>query len=67
LELEGEVKGVAVNVDKPSFWGHRCRELISKDIGTWSIKNGKAPWPEGHPPKMKMEHIDNNRFKVEFI
>jgi len=67
LELEGEVEGVVVNVKKPSFRGITCRELISKDIGVWLIKNGKAPWPKGHPPKMKMEHIDDNKFKVEFI
>ncbi len=67
LELEGEEEGVVVNVDKPSFWSTTCRELISKEIGIWLIKNGKAPWPKDHPPKMKMEHTDDNRFKVKFI
>ena len=67
LELEGEVEVVVVNVDKPSFWDTTCRELISKDIGIWLIKNRKAPWPKDHPPKMRMEHIDDKRFKVEFI
>ncbi len=67
LELDGEEGVIEVNVDKPSFWGPTCRELISQKIGEWLIKNGKAPWPKGHPPKMKMEHIRDNKFKVEII
>ncbi len=67
LELEGEEEEVMVNVDKPSFWDTTCRELISKEIGIWLIKNRKAPWQRDHPPKMRMEHIDGNRFKIEFI
>jgi len=67
LRLEGEDAEITVNVSKPSFWTPKCRELISKDIGIWLIKNGKAPWPKGHPPKMRMEHIGDNRFKVEFL
>lgn len=67
LELEGEVEAVVVNVDKLSFWGSTCRELINKRIGEWLIKNGKAPWTKGYPPKMKMEHIEDNRFNVAII
>ena len=67
LELEGAEGEVAVNINKKSFWTPKCRELISKDVGIWLIKNKKAPWPRGHPPKVKMEHISNNRFKVKFI
>ncbi|MBL7183887.1 MAG: hypothetical protein ISS50_05495 [Anaerolineae bacterium] len=66
LKLEGEVEEVVVNVDKPSFWDPTCRELINKEIGVWLIKNGKAPWPKGHPPKMRMVHLDANRFEVGF-
>jgi len=67
LKLEGEGGEVLVNVRKLSFLNSTCRELISKDIGMWLIKNGKAPWPKGHPPKMKMEHTGGNRFKLEFL
>ena len=67
LELVGESKEVTVNIDKPSFWGIPCRELISKNIGKWLIKNGRAPWPKGHPPRMRMEPMGDNRFKVDFI
>ena len=67
LELAGESKEIVVNINKPSFWGHVCRELISKDIGIWLIKNGKAPWTKGKPPKMRMEPIGGNRFKVNFM
>lgn len=67
LKLQGDVKEVVVNIDKPSFWSDACRELISKEIGIWLIRNKKAPWPTGNPPKMRMEQIDDNRFEVEFI
>ena len=71
LELDGEGKPILVNVNKPSFWGAAwglaCRELISKDIGIRLIKNKKAPWLKGCPPKMKMNQINNNRFKIKFI
>jgi len=67
LRLEGEEGEVLVNVSKPSFWNSSCRELISKDIGIWLIKNGKVPWPKGCPPKMRIEHIGGKRFKIGFL
>ncbi|HOP60567.1 MAG TPA: hypothetical protein PKZ60_04055 [Candidatus Saccharicenans sp.] len=67
LRLEGEEGEVLVNVSKPSFWNSSCRELISKGIGIWLIKNGKVPWPKGCPPKMRMEHLVDNIFKLEFL
>ena len=67
LGLKGEKEMAVANVDKSSFWNDACRELISKDIGIWLIKNRKALWPKGYPPKMRMENIGNKRFKVEFI
>lgn len=66
LKLEGEVEEVVVNTDKASFWNSTCRELICKGIVIWLIKKKKAPWTKGHPPKMRIQHIDSNRFKVEF-
>lgn len=67
LELQGKKESVTVNIDKTSFWNVTCGELINKRIGSWLRKNGKAPWQKGCPPKLKMEQIDNNTFKVEFI
>ncbi len=67
LEFEGEAEQAVVNVEKESFWSSACRELISKEIGSWLIKNRKAPWPKGYPPKMELRYIDGNRFKVKFI
>ena len=66
LELEGEGTSISVNTSKPSFWGPECRELISKDIGKWLIKNKKAPWTKSRPPKMLMEPIARNTFRVTF-
>jgi hypothetical protein len=57
LVLEGGDAPVKVNVGKPSFWGKTCRELISAEIGRWLMKNGLAPWPKGHPPRLALEPL----------
>ena len=67
LSLEGEKDEVTVNVNKKSFWTPGCRELISKGVGLWLIKNAKAPCPKGRPPKIRLEPTTENRFKVEFV
>ncbi len=67
LTLEGENNEVTINVSKKSFWTPECRELINKQVGLWLIKNEKAPWPKGRPPKIKLEPASGNRFKAEFI
>ena len=64
LNLEGEVDPIQVNIAKNSFWTPVCRELISKDIGLCLKKHGKLPWKKGNPPKLRMEHISENKFKV---
>jgi hypothetical protein len=64
LELEGYSRLVEVNVDKPSFWGPKCRELISKEIGFWFMENNLVPWPKRKPPKLLIEPIAGNRFSV---
>ena len=64
LELEEEELSISINIDKKSFWGSTCRELISKDIGEWFIKNGLAPWPKGSPPKLILEPLEGNKFIV---
>lgn len=63
LELEGEAP-IRVNIKKASFWGKTCHELIKKEIGLWLLKNRKAPWPKGQPPKFFLEPIEGNRFMV---
>ena len=67
LRLEGEKDEITVNMNKKSFWDPECRELISKKVGLWLIKNRKAPWPQGCPPKISLEPTTGNRFSVEFI
>ena len=52
------------NTDKPSFWNDTCRELISKEIGLWLIRNGKAPWMKGHPSKLQLGLAGERTFKV---
>jgi hypothetical protein len=56
---------IRVNIDKPSFWGNSCRELISVEIGKWLIENKLAPWGKGHPPKLQLIYLgfpDKNFF-----
>ncbi len=64
IELEGEQEAVEVNVNKDSFWGPRCRELINHRIGPWLRRNGYAPWPQGQPPSFLLEPVRGNRFSV---
>jgi hypothetical protein len=52
LELQGYPQPVEINIDKPSFWGPTCKELIHKQIGLWLMENSLAPWPKGKPPKL---------------
>lgn len=66
LSLEGFGGIVEVNVDKHSFWGPDCRELISREIGTWLLESNRAPWHAGEPPKLRLEPIGEAQFRVRF-
>jgi hypothetical protein len=61
VELEG-VGATTVNLT-PSFW-RRCTELRSPAIGKWLLNHGLAPWPKGNPPKMRLEQVDDRRFRL---
>ncbi len=65
LPGKGGMIEIEVNVAKKSFWSSRCQELISKRIGRWLIDEGYAPWPEGRPPRFKVERISEKRFRVQ--
>ena len=67
LTLEGENGEVEVNINKPSFRCGNCRELISKEIGLWLIKNGKADWPKGNPPQVLLEPSGERHLTVTFV
>lgn len=64
LAIEGKNKEFEVNIDKNSFWGPKCRELIHKNIKQWFLEDGIAPWEKGKPPRIKLEVVSNNRFKA---
>jgi len=66
LELVDSTRNISVevNVDKASFWGPRCRELINQEIGRWLIRQKLAPWPKDAPPQINIEHISGNRFRA---
>ncbi|MGH2508830.1 MAG: hypothetical protein ACRDHZ_15695 [Ktedonobacteraceae bacterium] len=65
VSLPGSSSEVAVNIDKPSFWGQTCRELISRDIGAWLIANKYAPWVPGAPPKFRLYSKGDGYFRLE--
>ena len=56
---------VEVNCAKGSFWNGTCRELISRDIGSWLFDLGLAPWPKGRPPRFDFSLIEPGVFRVE--
>ncbi len=64
LELDGENKLVEVNISKKCFWIETCRELISKEIGKWLIKNRLSPWPIGKPPVLEMVQMSERHFRL---
>jgi hypothetical protein len=66
IELPGRKNEIVAeaNVNKESFWGPQCRELITKDIGQWMLSEGHAPWPSSDPPKFEVEAIGERRFRV---
>ncbi len=64
LRLEGKLEDIKVNLSE-SFW-NECPELRSKYIGIWLIRNRKAPWQKGRPPKTIMEFVRGNKFRVNF-
>lgn len=53
-----------VNINKPSFGGADCRELIGQAIGRWLISEGYAPWPAGAPPKFEVRPSHGHTFEV---
>ncbi len=67
LQLEGVPSPIAININKPSFWGDQCRELISREIGRWLISQGLAPWPQGRPPKLELIPLTDNCFYLKRI
>lgn len=67
LYFSGMDDGVKVNINKISFWGDTCSELISIHIGKWLQRHNYAPWPKGSPPKFTLEQISDNKFSVVII
>ncbi|HEV2467989.1 MAG TPA: hypothetical protein VGS78_02245 [Candidatus Sulfotelmatobacter sp.] len=60
IELPNGVRANA-NIDK-EFWGHKCRELISKEVGQWLRSEGLAPWGYRQPPKLVLEPSGTRSF-----
>jgi hypothetical protein len=57
---------IEVKVDKGPFWSGTSLELIHRDIGKRLLAKRPAPWPLGHPPKLKLEPVSQRRFQLRF-
>jgi hypothetical protein len=67
LHLPGEMKPIAVNLDKDSLWNGTCRELINSGIAHWLHRNGLAPCSKGNPPKFDFLPRSSRDFDVQPI
>jgi len=64
LHVTIELDEITVRIQlSRSFW-RDCIELRGKEIGGWMIHRGLVPWPKGHPPKLRLEHLGNARFRL---
>ena len=61
VEMDGETFPVKLT---KTFWT-TCPELRSPAIGTWMRKKGRAPWPKGRPPEMRLTPMGRNVFRLE--
>jgi len=64
LHLPARDQPVRVNIEKDSFWGPTCRELINSEIGRWLLGIGAAPWPQGAPPRILLTPAGTGVFQV---
>lgn len=55
---------IEVNTYKASFWNDSCREFISKEIGSWLIESGHAPWPKQAPPAFELQPTGERHFTL---
>jgi hypothetical protein len=64
VQIENTNKEVDVNINKKSFWGKICRELISKEIGLWLRQTKLAPWPKRNPPQLILLPLEGSYFRL---
>ncbi len=56
---------VQVKLSK-SFWKD-CIELRSSKIGKWLINKELAPWKKNNPPKLELEYLKRNHFRLTYM
>lgn len=67
IETQNKLLEIRFNIDKDSFWGPNCNELIKKEFGIWLLNQELAPWPKGHPPKLLISKVGIGRFHLDEI
>jgi hypothetical protein len=51
-------------VNKASYWGPQCRELICIGLGKWLLGSKVAPWPRAKPPKFVAAAVTERTFRI---
>jgi hypothetical protein len=64
VDIELGTDEVVVVPLSDSFW-RECTELRSAALGRWLLRHGLAPWPVGAPPRLRIEPLSGNRFRLE--
>jgi hypothetical protein len=60
LELDGVVRLVDVT---DAFW-RDCPEFRSQSIEAWLKKHRLFPWPDHHPPKIRVQYLGGDVFRA---
>lgn len=56
--------GVVTQANLTASFATTCPELRSAEIGRWLLSSGLAPWPERKPPKLRLQQMKKDHFKV---
>lgn len=64
IELEETGECAVIKHGNGKFWIASRGELVHKSIGKWMLGAGIAPWEKGHPPKLTLIHLEENRYRL---
>lgn len=64
LSVEGFGAG-GLQEARGHLFGRSCIELRSRKIGAWMLREGLAPWPTGHPPKLGLQPQGEAKFGLD--
>ena len=62
VEVEIDGKFYTFPISK-TFWT-TCPELRSRELKSWFLRHGLAPWPRRKPPQLILTPLGSNRFRL---